>query len=354
MDTLLEKLKTSWLLTSLSDHQIESLIEEGTFHTISLAEGKQYVDFLKENHAVLLKGEIIAQRQNPQNEQQVSQSKILSSENSKKIPTLCSTGLKMTLEPKNEDAQLLLLNANKLDRLIGWGVTLDEVKLDKRQADKVRHTQIFQKIPYYKVRQIFELMTIQTFKRGDVVIKQGDQGDCYYFIEEGEVEVWQKDPFTDETTMVATLSEGDTFGEEALLQDGFRNATIIMKTDGQLHALSKENFTAMIQPNLLTEIEANKANTLLQMQTGSYKLLDCRYDIEYEDYRIPKAQLIPLHKMRKMIKKLDPNIKYIIYCRSGRRSKAAAFIMQEYDFTAFSLVGGITDWPYELDMEMID
>ena len=71
--------------------------------------------------------------------------------------------------------------------------------------------------------------------------------------------------------------------------------------------------------------------------------------MEYEENRIPGAVLIQLHKLRFETDKLDPGTQYIVYCRSGRRSKAAAFLLTERKFQARSLAGGIKDWPYQID-----
>lgn len=65
-----------------------------------------------------------------------------------------------------------------------------------------------------------------TYEQGDTVIKEGDKGDSFYLIEQGEAEVLRSDPFTDEVSVVDTMSAGDSFREESLIQQGFRNATI--------------------------------------------------------------------------------------------------------------------------------
>ncbi|MFC1774057.1 rhodanese-like domain-containing protein [Pseudomonadota bacterium] len=51
--------------------------------------------------------------------------------------------------------------------------------------------------------------------------------------------------------------------------------------------------------------------------------------------------------------KLDADVRYIVYCPGGRRSKAATFFLREQNIDAVSLAGGIKNWPYEVDMEPI-
>jgi MFS family permease len=71
---------------------------------------------------------------------------------------------------------------------------------------------------------------------GDVIMRQGDEGDRYYAIAEGELEVLV------DGVRVNTLARGDGFGEIALLHDGVRTATVSALTDGRLYSLGQELF----------------------------------------------------------------------------------------------------------------
>jgi CRP-like cAMP-binding protein len=48
------------------------------------------------------------------------------------------------------------------------------------------------------------------------------------------------------SVQLAELKEGDAFGEEALVADTVRNATVVMKTDGMLLRLSKQDFNELL------------------------------------------------------------------------------------------------------------
>jgi rhodanese-related sulfurtransferase len=72
--------------------------------------------------------------------------------------------------------------------------------------------------------------------------------------------------------------------------------------------------------------------------------------MEFEESRIPGAKLVPLDRLRQDVTTIDPDFAYIVYCRSGRRSKAAAFLMKERGIKAFSLAGGIKEWPYSVEL----
>lgn len=180
------------------------------------------------------------------------------------------------------------------------------------------------------------------FKAGDEVIQQGDTGEHYFFLESGEAEVWRTDPMTDETSMVAVLGPGSVFGEEALLLDGCRNASVCMLTEGRVWTLLKTDFNTLVRPELVDTIQAKDAKAMVEI--GKAQWLDCRYEMEYSEHHIPGAQHLPLDQLRNQTKQLDPDKTHIVYCRSGRRSAAAAYLLRERGFKAYSLVGGIIDY----------
>ena len=78
-------------------------------------------------------------------------------------------------------------------------------------------------------------------RANQVIITQGEPGDYYYLIREGTASVATRDD-GGKLRIVNELAAGDQFGEEALLSDAPRNATIMMKTDGVLMRLAKQDF----------------------------------------------------------------------------------------------------------------
>ena len=59
---------------------------------------------------------------------------------------------------------------------------------------------------------------------GEVIVRQGEMGDCMYVIQEGQVEVLLERE--GKATRVAVLGEGDIFGEMALIEREARSATV--------------------------------------------------------------------------------------------------------------------------------
>ena len=179
---------------------------------------------------------------------------------------------------------------------------------------------------------------------GDVVIHQGERGEQYFLLEAGEAEVWRTDAISEETAMVAVLGPGCVFGEEALLMDGLRNATVRMRTAGRVWALDKTDFNTLMGAELVKTIHADAALALVA--SGAAQWLDCRYEIEFTEHHIPGARHLPLDQLRERMGELDPAKTHLVYCRSGRRSLCAAYLLHVRGIRALSLTGGIQAWPY--------
>eukprot|EP00761_Pharyngomonas_kirbyi_P014264 gb/GECH01014294.1/.p1 GENE.gb/GECH01014294.1/~~gb/GECH01014294.1/.p1 ORF type:complete len:386 (+),score=120.79 gb/GECH01014294.1/:1-1158(+) len=89
---------------------------------------------------------------------------------------------------------------------------------------------------------VFRAMDSQKCDAGEIVIKQGDQGDYFYVIDNGVCEVHVENEESNESKLVKTLYDGDSFGELALMHGKPRAATVTAKTDCKLWALGRSTF----------------------------------------------------------------------------------------------------------------
>jgi len=174
-------------------------------------------------------------------------------------------------------------------------------------------------------------------KGGQAVIREGEVGDYFYLIEAGRCEVSKRVGGAD--LCVAELKSGDSFGEEALVSDSRRNASVRMKTDGALLRLATPDFVELLQAPLLHVIERAAADR--KVEAGKACWLDVRYPAEFAEDGLPGALNLPLNEIRSAFGLLDKKREYIVYCQSGRRSSAAAFLLAQHGFKAGWLRGGL-------------
>lgn len=104
-----------------------------------------------------------------------------------------------------------------------------------------------------------------------------------------------------------------------------------------------------LPPNLhKNEISVSKLQEL-KNQNEDFILLDVREQYEYDICNLG-GQLIPLTILEKQLGALDRNKNYIVYCKTGIRSKQAVNFMVLHGFTSVkNLAGGIKAWAQEID-----
>jgi rhodanese-related sulfurtransferase len=177
-----------------------------------------------------------------------------------------------------------------------------------------------------------------TTRAGETIIQQGSEGDFFYAIVSGKCLVTRETPMNRAGLKLAELGVGDTFGEEALISEAKRNATITMLTDGVLMRLNKTDFRALMNEPLVQWLTYAQAK---EMVASGARWLDVRLPSEYQNMAIEGAVNIPLYFIRLKISTLNRATRYITYCDTGRRSSAAAFILMERGFDAYVLRGGL-------------
>jgi rhodanese-related sulfurtransferase/rubrerythrin len=84
------------------------------------------------------------------------------------------------------------------------------------------------------------------------------------------------------------------------------------------------------------------------VETGSpsaYQLVDVRQPHEYREVHLPGARLIPLDRLHVELDELDRGLPTVVYCRSGRRSAAAASLLLHRGFAdVVNMRGGMLAW----------
>lgn len=200
-------------------------------------------------------------------------------------------------------------------------------------------TKAFHKIPPANIQAIFMRMQRVDYRTGEIVIKQGDEGDYFYVVVKGRCAVTRETPLNRDGIKLAELGIGDTFGEEALISDAKRNASVAMTTEGTLMRLAKQDFRTLLNEPMLEWVDMDEARTLI---AGGAKWLDVRLPSEFENYRLEGALNMPLYFIRLKLKTLERDTHYVVCCDTGRRSSAGCYILSERGFRASVLKGGLT------------
>lgn len=234
-----------------------------------------------------------------------------------------------------------------LDMMMTWDELADMLPSDNEPTavepglGAGKSARAFQKLPPANFEKIRQRMQAVNFAAGDVVMREGDAGDYYYLIDSGKAKVTRQG--AGGPMLLAELGHGDSLGEEALVSNNPRNATVTMTTDGILLRLDKNDFDVLMREPMLNWIELPQAKAMVS--TGKAKWLDVRTISEFRHARVTDAIFCPLRDLRRQIDRLDQNQQYICYCKTGKRSSAAAYILNERGFRAHALKGGLQALP---------
>ncbi len=243
--------------------------------------------------------------------------------------------------------QFISIDSDLLDVMLTWDQTgtyeVSELagKSDQSNEDwmtMLLQTKAFHKIPPANIQAIFMRMQQINYRSGDVILKQGAEGDYFYVLIRGSALVTRETPLSKEGIKLAELQVGDTFGEEALISDAKRNATVTMQSDGAVMRLGKDDFKKLLNEPMLDWLTKSEAEEIIR---GGGQWLDVRLPSEFENQHLDGALNIPLYFIRLKISTLDQSKKYIVCCDTGRRSSAGAYILSERGYQAYVLKGGI-------------
>jgi NADH dehydrogenase len=83
------------------------------------------------------------------------------------------------------------------------------------------------------------------FEAGEVIVRQGEPGDCMYVMIDGEVDVVQQQAEGGER-VVATLAQGAWFGEMALFNEEPRSATVRTRTTVNVLSVDRRTFQTLV------------------------------------------------------------------------------------------------------------
>jgi CRP-like cAMP-binding protein len=85
----------------------------------------------------------------------------------------------------------------------------------------------------------------KTYRPGEIIVKQGEIGDCMYVIQDGDVDVLKEE--NGAQTVVDTMHTGDIFGEMAIIDHTVRSSTVRASTAVRILTIDKKTFIRRVQ-----------------------------------------------------------------------------------------------------------
>jgi CRP-like cAMP-binding protein len=242
------------------------------------------------------------------------------------------------------DTRYVAMDASLLDVMLTWDQSgsFEVAELTGSKGGdwmtKLLQMRIFQMVPPANLQAMFLRMQEVPVEPGQVIVRQGEPGDYFYVIMEGRCMVTREVP-NGKPVRLAELDTGSCFGEEALIADMERNATITMLTRGRLMRLSRPDFSTLLNEPIARRLGYDEALKLVQ--SGKARWLDVRLPSEYQRGHLPDSLNIPLYMLRMKLSQLEQNQTYIAVCDTGRRSSVAVFLLSSRGYEIYALDKGM-------------
>lgn len=212
---------------------------------------------------------------------------------------------------------------------------------DYKQYNHLKTLQPLALIDSEKMPALRSKMTEKEYKAGDTIITQDEKPDAYYIIRSGSVSVFKKKDPDEDFKLVDTLMEGQGFGEESIIREENRNATVKANVDCTLLVIDKDDFNKVLKSSF---IDFTFPEDVFEEEWQKYVFIDARIPPEYEELHIEGAINIPLEQLRHRFNELDKEQEYLTYCTNDSRGMAAAFLLSSMGFKARNLRSGLGGW----------
>lgn len=232
--------------------------------------------------------------------------------------------------PRNDASGNALLE----DGVEDIGIEVGELNEAKDWMSCLLHSPLFSRIPMTLLQELFSKFDKIYVRKGDNIVKEGARGDYFYVLASGGAKISNRSGGVD-----VVLKEGDYFGEEALISQAPRNATVTMTSDGILKRLNADDFMALVKEPVLRYFEFSELSGIRK----SYKVIDVRLPIEYRAGHVPESINVPLSRLRESLSELGQGHTYVVAGEAGARADIAAYILCQAGFDAVILKPAVAE-----------
>jgi CRP-like cAMP-binding protein len=194
---------------------------------------------------------------------------------------------------------------------------------------------LFEFIPPTNIQKLFGKFEAILMIKGTAVIKQGDKGDFFYVIQSGKAKVERRSG--NKTVVLAQLQAGDNFGQDALVSNIPRNATVTMTTNGKIRRLSAPDFERLLMKPVIEKMGMKETMEMIKQGNPKTYIIDVRSAKEVEADKIANSLNVPLLLLRKNAPRLSKEAIFVMADEGGKRAELGAYILNEKGLTAYVL-----------------
>jgi CRP-like cAMP-binding protein len=250
--------------------------------------------------------------------------------------TAVSTSDSLIFKLKRSILHLIKNPTMSSDYMVSSVTEADEV--DSDWMSSMLSSPLFDFLPPGNIQELFNRFEEKSYKQGEIVILQGEVGDYFYVIQKGRTKVEYNTG--DSSILLATLDKGAFFGEDALISNVPRNASITMLTSGVLMRLSEKDFTSLLYAPLIEKMDPKEAKNMIAAADPLTRILDVRTRQEFQAGGLKGSINIPVLSLRQHLDKLDQKTIYVVRSDGDKRCEIAAHVLNGKGYTAYVLNEG--------------
>ncbi len=198
---------------------------------------------------------------------------------------------------------------------------------------------LFARLPGPCLRTLMERMDTLETRAGDVVLREGDDGDWYFIVESGRIRLTRQGRGKGSSVLLAELGRLDGFGESALIADERQDFTVTALDRGRLLRFARADFLNLIVKPYIRWITHGDLAALMLKGAA---LLDIRSHKAYARHHLHDSINLPLRVLREVSGLLDRERRYVITSDGARRSAAAAFLLARQGIETMILKNEVT------------
>jgi len=132
-----------------------------------------------------------------------------------------------------------------LDRVTFRRILMDSAFQRRRMYESfLEEVPLLSTLTPYERSKIADALDTRKFPPGSTIVKEGDPGEAFFILENGEAEVYKRGT----EKPVRSYKKGDYFGELALLNDAPRAASVVSTTEVKVATLGKDGFQRLLGP----------------------------------------------------------------------------------------------------------
>lgn len=145
----------------------------------------------------------------------------------------------------DEDAVLWSLDRNTFNHIVKDAAS----KKREKYEQFLQQVKVLQTMDAYERQKLADAFKEETFKKGDYIIKEGEEGNIFYFISHGEAVATKTLHSGEEAKEVMHYKVGDYFGERALLKNEPRAANVVATTEEiTVVSMDRHSFKRLMGP----------------------------------------------------------------------------------------------------------